>query len=999
MLLSDTRMDYDPVNRVTNTVQNWFVAGAGPVGGGTVSTRQTYNGLSGELTSTDNNGHQTLTVYESANRVAQITDALGNTRVMAYDRNGNVAKVTSLEHSDLGGAVESFSVTNVYDNLDRLVRTVDNIGNTNAYVYDSRGNNIRAIDARGNVVRAEFDGLKRKVRGVYELRAGGTGSGALIATLTNSIAWDDSSRVVAQTDGMGNITRRTYDALGRCSAIKYADGTTETMGFDVHDNVVNSHDANGNVIATTFDLLSRPTRMDVTPGAGVASDTTFEEYEYDGLSRIIRARDNDSEVGRSYDSLSRVVKETLNGQTMRQTFDGVGNRLTCVYPGGRAVTNTYDALNRIKTVRDGGLIVSNDFIGVARARKTFGNNTRLTYTYDTAPRIVASAHVRDPNGAAAPLDGRTYAWDGNHNKTRRTDLLAGATNSYQYDSIDRLTQSDATVGGAIQYQLDAAGNRKAVAGGTRPGPYVLDATQPAPADAQLNQYTSTAFDTRNYDAKGNLTSINNGQPDARLFFYDFRDRLTRCEQPGSVITFAYDAYGRRTAKVVASASPDTVLYFYDSNQRVIEERSSNQTTRATYVYGGGVDERLTMTRGGVTYTYHEDEQGNVVKISDATGAVTEQYRYGDFGETEIRSGSGALRSASAIGNPYTFTGREYDQETGLFNYRSRYFDPLAGRFISRDSIGLWGDPANMGNGYAYVGNNPWTGVDPDGRFGALLSSMGRAAMSPGGRKAIGATFSAAGAWWTWGEVTRSQRCWEPFRWNYAAGKAAVALAPLYLVFSKGKAHMPPGPMAETIIAGELRGARLQHGTPWRGGTIAEAFDHHIIVPPRDVEELLHACQGFHPDVDEMIKAVREGRLNLAYHETTDSFEFAMRNTSGRKVTEDEIAGLKGFFDPKSTREAGGTIHVRKDMPDVLRSTFAHEGDHGMRWLNGEASAAYKTSNEIMTEEVAAHTRQYQMEIAMGIRSEMPAFGERVEHVSVLYRNSLDNAKTVVPIRR
>ena len=69
---------------------------------------------------------------------------------------------------------------------------------------------------------------------------------------------------------------------------------------------------------------------------------------------------------------------------------------------------------------------------------------------------------------------------------------------------------------------------------------------------------------------------------------------------------------------------------------------------------------------------------------------------------------------SSIGNPYLFTGRSYDAETGLYWYRTRYLDPVAGRFTSRDTIGPWGDPAELGNAYAYVGNNPWTWVDPYG---------------------------------------------------------------------------------------------------------------------------------------------------------------------------------------------------------------------------------------------------------------------------------------------
>lgn len=70
--------------------------------------------------------------------------------------------------------------------------------------------------------------------------------------------------------------------------------------------------------------------------------------------------------------------------------------------------------------------------------------------------------------------------------------------------------------------------------------------------------------------------------------------------------------------------------------------------------------------------------------------------------------------ASRYGNPWLFNGRAWDAELGLYHYRNRYLDPVQGRFTTRDPIGIWGDPMNLGNGYSYVGNNPGAFVDPFG---------------------------------------------------------------------------------------------------------------------------------------------------------------------------------------------------------------------------------------------------------------------------------------------
>lgn len=70
-----------------------------------------------------------------------------------------------------------------------------------------------------------------------------------------------------------------------------------------------------------------------------------------------------------------------------------------------------------------------------------------------------------------------------------------------------------------------------------------------------------------------------------------------------------------------------------------------------------------------------------------------------------------MKKQGGIKQPYTFTGREYDAETGMYYYRARYYDPNSGRFISKDPIGFKGGDVNL---YRYVGNNPINIIDPFG---------------------------------------------------------------------------------------------------------------------------------------------------------------------------------------------------------------------------------------------------------------------------------------------
>jgi len=181
--------------------------------------------------------------------------------------------------------------------------------------------------------------------------------------------------------------------------------------------------------------------------------------------------------------------------------------------------------------------------------------------------------------------------------------------------------------------------------------------------------------------------------------------------------YPYDSLGRRIEKRHADGT--ATRYVYDGS-RVAEEwdvsSGGSASLSASYVYGNYIDEVLTMRRGTSDYYYHGDDQHNVVKLTDNTGAVVESYDYGDYGQPEFYDASGALLdvSESPFGNPYLFTGRRWDEELGYYYFRNRYMDPALGRFVSRDPIGLWGDAANLGNGYTYAASNPWSLVDPLG---------------------------------------------------------------------------------------------------------------------------------------------------------------------------------------------------------------------------------------------------------------------------------------------
>jgi len=123
---------------------------------------------------------------------------------------------------------------------------------------------------------------------------------------------------------------------------------------------------------------------------------------------------------------------------------------------------------------------------------------------------------------------------------------------------------------------------------------------------------------------------------------------------------------------------------------------------ARYAQGPGIDQPLSEFRSGTTSYYEQDAVGSVSSVSNGTGALANTYAYDSFGKLTASSGT--------LTNPFQYTAREFDSETGLEFYRARYFDSAVGRFINEDPLRF---AAGM-NFFAYVHNNPVALDDPTG---------------------------------------------------------------------------------------------------------------------------------------------------------------------------------------------------------------------------------------------------------------------------------------------
>ena len=210
-----------------------------------------------------------------------------------------------------------------------------------------------------------------------------------------------------------------------------------------------------------------------------------------------------------------------------------------------------------------------------------------------------------------------------------------------------------------------------------------------------------------YDALGRLVSVRRGDPGA--------DTL--------IARYAYDVLGRRIVKrVYSTASGGTLGYLrmVYRGSHVGFETDSGGTIGLTYTWGTGTDQLLAITDGATHYYATTDRLGSVRSLAkrDGTWALTQ--RFSPYGVRMSRDTSASFGLGTRL--RYGWTGREWDQETGLSYHRARYLLPTIRRWTQEDPIGYAGGV----NVYAYVGGAALEAKDPSG----LRSDWGSSFTSP-----------------------------------------------------------------------------------------------------------------------------------------------------------------------------------------------------------------------------------------------------------------------------
>jgi RHS repeat-associated protein len=393
--------------------------------------------------------------------------------------------------------------------------------------------------------------------------------------------------------------------------------------------------------------------------------------------------------------MDRLTTKTTPEGTLSYTFTPTGKVATIASSNvnGATVAYTYDSIDRLSTVIDnrlpsGSNTTTYTYDGANNvATAIYPNGVESTFTYDQLNRVT---------GLSSPVSGYTYQRGPTGNLTNVTEQ-SGRAASWTYDGIYRLTNETISLApsgnnGSIGYGLDPVGNRTSVNSAI---------SGLAPIAGTFNADDELSSET--YDANGNVLSEG-----GKTFSYDSENHLIAMN--GGAVSIIYDAFGNRVAK---TANGVTTKYLVEDDvnptgyPQVLEEVVGT-TAQRTYTYGlQRISEYQTIGGSWTASFYGYDGGGNVRKLTNSAGAVTDSYEYDAFGNSFTVNGS--------TPNNYLYRGEQFDPDLGLYYLRARYMNPLTGRFMSRDpEDGDFSDPKTL-HKYLYTGGDPVNGWDPTGR--------------------------------------------------------------------------------------------------------------------------------------------------------------------------------------------------------------------------------------------------------------------------------------------
>ena len=642
-------------------------------------TQFAYNSKGQVIQMVDALSRITTFVYDSTGLLTSVTPPSGITQSLTYDANGNILTIST---ADLTTAY-------TYDSLNRVLTVTNPLSHVTSYTYDGNGNVATVTDSEGQVTSYDhnYQGqttlIEDAISGLTTMEYGSgcascNGGADKLTSLSDAL----NKTTTFAYDATGHLTQE-LDPLGHATQYAYNDG---------RGNQTQRTDANGQTITYTYDKLNRLTQA-------ILPDNKTVDYTYDATTGdLTNVAGPNIGYTFSYDTMGRMTSVTdTRGYTLAYAYNALGQRTLLTLPGSQTIAYGYDTGNRLSTLgTEAGIFTFSYDTKGRRSALAYPNGITSTYSYDNADQLTGLVH------AATSGDILNIAYpslDNIGNRIQRSE--DSVTTSYSYDDLYRVLTATNTNATEV-FTYDAVGNR--LTGPTSSDAYTYN---------DVHQLTQAGTASYTYDSNGNQLTRDGWSQQ-----WDAQNRLIQLQSSNGIdtITFKYDPFNRRIEKkyveiIGGETTTTTTRYVYDSEdivlqvQTVADDDGTTTTTETHFIHGPGIDEPLAMVEDGDKYYYHADGLGSIVAITDDACNVVQKYSYDSFG-TPTPTDPDFIQ-------PYTFTGREWDDEAELYFYRARYYDPSVGRFISKDPIGFAGGDVNV---YAYVRNDSINWIDPSGLY-------------------------------------------------------------------------------------------------------------------------------------------------------------------------------------------------------------------------------------------------------------------------------------------
>jgi RHS repeat-associated protein len=671
-------------------------------------TSVTYDGLDRVVTQTDPTGVTTTTTYDGGGIPLTITSPSGKSMAFTYDANGN-----RLQTITAPGTPEETTSSTTYDSRNRPVTQTDGEGSVTTMTYDPLGRTLTVKNALNHTTTYTYDLLGNPLT---------TRDADNVVTSTRT--YDALDRLVSDKDGKNQTISYQYDALGRRTAYTDAKGATFSFQFDALGRLTRrtepdgtfqtyTHDAAGRLLVHTKADGQTKTHIYGNADRDFLTQISYSNGEaprlmsYDALGRLLSAVNANATITRSYDAASRITAEgqALTGGpsgTFGYQYDADGNLARHTRPDGSFIDYAWNARNLLAGITADAPppLATYTYNGRYQIAATVIENGLFTAarSYDGAGRLTGVT-----NGALDST-GYTLSPDG-----RRTGITRnGESESYGYDNARQVTS--ASYGGLSTTQswnYDAAGNRSSATTNGLTTTYLANT---------VNEYTSITGSPAPpmYDNNGNALSypvkpMGSGALVSGVLTWNINNELIAATNGnGDSASYQYDALGRRVKTTSQISNIQSQIFFFYNGWNVeLEHDGSDFTRRLSWgldlsqsPQGAGGVGGLVMTEdlpsgGGAPVPHFPtyDGNGNITAWVNTSGTVTARQRYDAYGNIIEQTGTAPSN--------YGFSTKPMDQVTGLLYYGYRYYDPITGRWPSRDPIEEEGGI----NLYGFVGNN------------------------------------------------------------------------------------------------------------------------------------------------------------------------------------------------------------------------------------------------------------------------------------------------------